>query len=79
MIPLSSRVEKYKRIVEKKERSGKSCDILHIVKLDDSRESVFLNTRYVPNYRGIYRIRIKEKYKSERKKGAIMKKWIAPF
>ncbi len=42
MIPLSSRVEKYKRIVEKKERSGKSCDILHIVKLDDSRESVFL-------------------------------------
>lgn len=42
MIPLSSRVEKYKRIVEKKEKSGRSCDILHIVKSDDSRESVFL-------------------------------------
>ena len=42
MIPLSSRVEKYRRIVEKKEKSGRSCDILHIVKSDDSRESVFL-------------------------------------
>lgn len=28
--------------VEKKEQSGKPCDILYIVKLDDSRESVFL-------------------------------------
>ena len=26
----------------KKEKAGKPCDILHIVKLDDSRESVFL-------------------------------------
>ena len=42
MIPLSSRIDKYKRIVEKKEQAGKPCDILHIVKLDDSRESVFL-------------------------------------
>ena len=42
MIPLSSRVEKYRRIVEKKEKSGRSCDILHIIKSDDSRESVFL-------------------------------------
>lgn len=42
MIPLSSRTEKYKRIMEKKEISGKSCDILHIVKLDNSRESAFL-------------------------------------
>ncbi|WP_320930948.1 hypothetical protein [Hungatella sp.] len=42
MIPLSSRTEKYKRIMEKKEKSGKSCDILHIVKLDNSRESAFL-------------------------------------
>ena len=42
MIPLSSRVEKYRRIVEKKEKSGRSCDILHIVKSDDSGESVFL-------------------------------------
>ena len=42
MIPLSSRIDKYKRIMEKKEQAGKPCDILHIVKLDDSRESVFL-------------------------------------
>ena len=28
--------------MEKKEKAGKPCDILHIVKLDDSRESVFL-------------------------------------
>ena len=42
MIPLSSRIDKYKRIMEKKEKCGKPCDILHIVKLDDDRESVFL-------------------------------------
>lgn len=28
--------------MEKKEKAGKPCDILYIVKLDDSRESVFL-------------------------------------
>ena len=28
--------------MEKKEKTGKSCDILHIAKLDDSRESAFL-------------------------------------
>lgn len=28
--------------MEKKEKAGKPCDIIHIVKLDDSRESVFL-------------------------------------
>ena len=42
MIPLSSRIDKFRKIIEKKEQVGKSCDILHIVKLDDSRESVFL-------------------------------------
>lgn len=42
LIPLSSRVDKYRRIIEKKEKAGKFCDILHIVKLDDRRESVFL-------------------------------------
>ncbi len=42
MIPLSSRIDKYKRIVAKKENAGKPCDIIHIVKLDDSRESAFL-------------------------------------
>ena len=42
MIPLSSKIDKYKKIIKKKEKSGKACDILHIVKLDDSRESAFL-------------------------------------
>ena len=28
--------------MEKKEQAGKPCDIIHIVKLDDSRESAFL-------------------------------------
>ncbi len=42
MIPLSSQINKYKRIIEKKEKVGKPCDIIHIVKLDYSRESAFL-------------------------------------
>lgn len=42
MIPLSSRIEKYKRIMEKKASAGKPCDIIHIVKLDNSRVSAFL-------------------------------------
>ena len=42
MIPLSSRIDKYRRIMERKEKAGKPCDIIHIVKLDDSRESAFL-------------------------------------
>ena len=42
MIPLSSRIDKYKKIVENKKRAGKPCDIIHIVKLDDDRESAFL-------------------------------------
>ncbi|MCD8083904.1 MAG: hypothetical protein LUE86_10440 [Clostridiales bacterium] len=42
MIPLSSRVDKYRKIKEKKENAGKPCDILHIIRLDNKRESVFL-------------------------------------
>ena len=42
MIPLSSRVQKYRQIMKKREDAGKPCDILHIVKLDHNRESVFL-------------------------------------
>ncbi len=42
MIPLSGRIDKYRQIMEKREKDGKPCDILHIVKLDDSRESAFL-------------------------------------
>ncbi|WP_315274067.1 type III toxin-antitoxin system CptIN family toxin [Selenomonas sputigena] len=42
MIPLSSKVEKFQRIIYKKHQQGKPCDTLHILKLDDSHESVFL-------------------------------------
>ena len=42
MIPLSSRIDKYKSMMEKKEKMGKPCDIIHIVKLDNDKESAFL-------------------------------------
>lgn len=42
MVPMSSRVEKYRAIIQKRERNGKPCDFLHICKLDNDRESVFL-------------------------------------
>ena len=42
MIPLSSRIDKYKRLIEKRKKAGKPCDILHVVKLDNGRESAFL-------------------------------------
>ena len=42
MIPLSSKIDKYRRIMEKKEKAGKPCDIIHIVKLDNGHESAFL-------------------------------------
>lgn len=42
MIPLSSNVEKFKRIIAKRESKGRTCDTLHIIKLDDGRESAFL-------------------------------------
>lgn len=42
MIPLSSRIDKYKKIVSKRIGKGRTCDIIHIVKLDDSHESAFL-------------------------------------
>lgn len=42
MIPLSTKIEKYRKLLESKEKAGKPCDIVHIVKLDDDRESAFL-------------------------------------
>lgn len=42
LIPLSSRIEKYKRIIEKKTQYGKPCDTLYIAKLDNGKQSVFL-------------------------------------
>ena len=42
MIPMSSRIEKYSKLIEKRKKLGKPCDILHIAKLDNGKESVFL-------------------------------------
>lgn len=42
MIPLSSRVEKYRAILNKRLAAGKPCDTLYIAKLDNDRESAFL-------------------------------------
>lgn len=41
-VPMSSRVDKYKRIIERRENQNKPCDILHVAKLDNNKESVFL-------------------------------------
>lgn len=42
MIPMSSKVEKYKRIISNREYQRKCCDILHVAKLDNGKESAFL-------------------------------------
>ena len=42
MIPLSGRIDKYKAIIAKQEAKGRRCNILHITKLDNGRESAFL-------------------------------------
>ncbi|MDO4302007.1 MAG: hypothetical protein Q4D26_11545 [Clostridia bacterium] len=42
MIPLSSKIEKYRRIIKKRTDSNKPCDIVHILKTDNDRESAFL-------------------------------------
>ena len=42
MIPCSSHIEKYKRIMEKQIKKLNRCDIIHIVKLDNDKESAFL-------------------------------------
>lgn len=42
MIPMSSQTEKYQGIIDKRESKGQPCDILHICKLDNGVENVFL-------------------------------------
>ena len=42
MIPMSNQIEKYKRIIEERQKKNKPCDILHVAKLDNGRESAFL-------------------------------------
>lgn len=42
VVPMSSRIAKYRAIIEKREKEGKPCDTLHVCKLDNGGESVFL-------------------------------------
>lgn len=42
MIPLSSRIEKYQKIIDNKVASGKPCDGIYITKLPSGTDSVFL-------------------------------------
>ena len=57
-------IGKYRRIIEKKEKAGKLCNILHIVKLDDDCGEWVLDTGHVSDYRRIYRTRIYNHRKS---------------
>ena len=42
MIPLSSRIEKYNKLIENKKTNNKPCDGLYICKLPNDKESGFL-------------------------------------
>ena len=42
MVPMSTRLDKYRRIMETREARKQPCDILHIAKLDNDQESVFV-------------------------------------
>lgn len=48
MIPMSSRVDKYKNIIATKTAKNKSCDGLYICKLPTGSESVFLIQDILP-------------------------------
>ena len=42
MIPMSSKIKKYQRLIDKRISDGKPCDILHVAKLDTGVECAFL-------------------------------------
>lgn len=48
LIPLCSRAEKYKGVIEEREKAGKRCDILHIAELSNHKESVFMIQNLFP-------------------------------
>lgn len=41
MIPLSSKIDKFERLIQKKEEQGKPCDVVHICKIG-SRKQAFV-------------------------------------
>ena len=48
LIPMSSRIGKYKNIIIKKQEQHKPCDILHVCKLGSGKDSVFLIQDMLP-------------------------------
>ncbi|MCR5807727.1 MAG: hypothetical protein K6G68_11945 [Oscillospiraceae bacterium] len=48
LIPMSSKIEKYKAIISKKEKLNSKCDTLHICKIDEDITSVFLIQDMIP-------------------------------
>jgi hypothetical protein len=42
IIPLSSRINKYQKIINQRLKNHKPCDILHICTLSNGKQSVFL-------------------------------------
>ena len=48
LIPMSSKVEKYKAILRKKIKEKGTCDTIHICKIDENTESVFLIQDMIP-------------------------------
>ena len=45
---MSSQVSKYQQIMDTREQENKPNDILHIARLDDGNESVFLIGNMIP-------------------------------
>lgn len=48
MVPMSSRVEKYQKIIERRTQEGKPCDILHVAKLDNDQLAAFVISDIFP-------------------------------
>lgn len=48
LIPMSSRIEKYKNIIKEKQKEHKPCDILHVCRLGNDKEAAFLIQDILP-------------------------------
>ncbi len=61
MIPLSSRISKYQKIIEKKEQRHQPCDVLHIAKLANGKAHTIIGLikrgiHYMPTQPDVPRI-----------------------
>lgn len=46
IVPISSRIEKYKKIIQSKESQGKPCDILHILTVAGKEEAFLIQDMF---------------------------------